>query len=72
MTGPLFLHILAFACGRCALPLPVTTIQHMSSLEDVDAALFDVKCACGWRARLSGLQARQHWVGPWTGYGAAA
>lgn len=44
----------------------------MSSLEEVDATLFDLKCSCGWKDRLSGVQARQHWVGPWAGYSAAA
>jgi RNase P subunit RPR2 len=54
------LHLLVFACGKCASPIAVSKTSTMRSLEEVDASSFSLKCPCGWTGKLIGLQARKH------------
>jgi hypothetical protein len=56
------LHLLVFACGKCASLIAVSKTSTMRSLEEVDARTFSLRCPCGWTGKLIGLQARQHSV----------
>ena len=63
--GAEYLHVLVFACPQCSKPLPFVQLNVLRSIEEIDAAVFNLTCDCGWKGEIRGFQARNHWVGEW-------
>jgi hypothetical protein len=60
-----YLHVLAFQCPRCGMPMVEWVTSPQRNLEATDASAFTPKCSCGWSGRQLGAQAREHLVLPW-------
>ena len=61
-----FAHVLLFACPQCGIPLASACATTDRNLESADAHWFNPHCPCGWTGSVIGLDARKHWVEPWT------
>lgn len=61
-----FVHVLLFECGSCRLPVVQALISESKNIENVDVAFHRAVCACGWSGKPSGLEAKRHWVEPWS------
>ena len=61
-----FVHVLLFECGGCRLPVVEALISESKNIENIDIAFHGAACVCGWSGNLSGLEAKRHWVEPWS------
>jgi hypothetical protein len=61
-----FVHVLLLQCPACEDAIAVTDATPEANLEEIDARTFDSRCPCGWTGQVVGIQARRHWVEPWS------
>ncbi|MGA8871153.1 MAG: hypothetical protein WB460_08440 [Candidatus Acidiferrales bacterium] len=61
-----FVHVLLFECPSCRLPVMHALTCESKNIENIDMALHSAVCGCGWSGKLSGLEAKRHWIEPWS------
>jgi hypothetical protein len=61
-----FVHVLLFECAGCRLPVVHALTSESQNIESIDLAFHSAVCSCGWSGKLSGLEAKRHWVEPWS------
>jgi hypothetical protein len=60
-----FAHVLVFKCPGSGDPIGVSFLSDSKNLEAVDAHVFKVKCDCGWRGEILGINRVNGWVENW-------
>jgi hypothetical protein len=60
-----YVHVLLFECQNCGCPVPSALTSEHRNVEDADTRAVKLNCYCGWSGRLSGTDARWHWVEQW-------
>jgi hypothetical protein len=60
-----YVHVLLFACPKCASPIASTCLKEEKNLEAADTAPHTLVCHCGWRGESLGASASKHWVERW-------
>ena len=66
-TQTAYVHALVFQCPQCGSPICAQALRPERSLEHSHVSSFHLKCSsCGWSDELLGVQARLHWVEPWS------
>jgi hypothetical protein len=60
-----WVHALLFRCRQCSGPLTLQVTSDERNVEQIDGALHQLICDCGWEGTFLGVQALRHWVAPW-------
>jgi hypothetical protein len=65
MQPEYYVHVLLFACPKCASPIASTCLKEEKKLETAATVLHVLVCHCGWRGESLGASASKHWVERW-------
>jgi hypothetical protein len=60
-----FAHVVVFKCPGSGDPIGASYLSNSKNLEEVDAHAFEVKCDCGWKGELLGINRVNCWVENW-------
>jgi hypothetical protein len=60
-----FAHVVVFKCPGSGDPIGASFLSDSRNLEEVDARAFNVRCDCGWKGELLGINRVNGWVENW-------